>query len=168
MDNLDFGQVEEVSEHITILYAKNSPFVSMNKREPCEHEFVWSEQNNLGIPKMDSLHKMMFETAVLVRLITRGLREGDYEKGCDFLLNLIKEHFRIEECLMRTKDYPKVQSHEIWYQDFLSWLEGKLYTNATSHSSQVYEKVSYIEEWIIDHIFDFDFLYAEWLTKNEV
>jgi len=168
MDNFNSENLVKVSPHLIILYAKDPLWVPEEKLRLYEKEFSWPVQNNLEIPKIDSLHKMMFETAVLVRLITRGQIGGDYKKGFDFLLNLIKEHFRIEECLMRAKNYSKVNSHEDWYQEFLAWLDAKSYTNVTSISNEIYEKVFYIEEWIVDHIFDFDLLYAEWLKENKV
>ncbi len=137
--------------------------------------YYWNPENEIKIPVIDAFHKIMFEASVSIEMMVEAKERNNFALKLENLLNLIEWHFEEEESFLKRHKYPTVKPARDCHQEFLAWLLTRSYTTwllSRSHTDNVdfnelnLEKIQYIKTWVVDHIFDFDLLYANWLKEN--
>jgi hemerythrin len=117
----------------------------------------WTLEYSVNEERMDKQHQWLFE---LFNQIILHLAEEDPEEERRFLLELIGEledytriHFTEEENLMKSLDFPDIDSHILEHRKFEQKVREfkTLYTNALGQKTGT-EVFSFLREWLSDHI----------------
>lgn len=131
-----------------------------------------SEVGSTEVEEMQSIHE---KEVSLINEIDEMAREcvegsGDTEKlaqKLDEYIVHVKEHFRVEEELMREYNFPSYDLHEMAHQMFLADLQ-----YATKHWKELGDLnkiVAFVRkspEWIVSHIDSVDIPTAEYIAKK--
>jgi hemerythrin len=131
---------------------------------------VWKDEYSVGIEAIDRDHKKLlnlinqFQTAVLYRT---G-REFE-EEAFDALLEYTRTHFRREEDLMEEHGYPDFESHREQHRKMIAQVEACM-ARYMSEGRQVplEHAVSFLQDWLINHINGTDQQYSEFLISKGV
>jgi hemerythrin len=110
--------------------------------------FVWEDRYSVGDAEIDRQHRLMFELA-------NSLPEDlDRELADCAIMSLFKharEHFALEEEMMRRLGYPKLGHHVELHNDLILNLnEVSLRRFDSSEALLTFKR--FIYEWVIDHI----------------
>ncbi|MFW6365767.1 MAG: bacteriohemerythrin [Spirochaetota bacterium] len=117
------------------------------------NRIVWTTRYNIGIPKLDEQHLRL--VGILVRLqesVSEG--GGSCDMTCvqmilDELSDYASSHFRDEEKLMRSVDYPSFEEHVRAHRFFTdAVVEWKEKVNEKTPS----ELAVFLNEWLLEHI----------------
>jgi hemerythrin len=84
----------------------------------------WTPDLSVGVEKIDSQHKLLFEKAN--NLFEAGKKRKSKEviaEMLDFLDDYTKQHFRDEEAYMANISYPELEQHKTAHNSFISELE---------------------------------------------
>lgn len=118
--------------------------------------FLWKEEYNINIEKIDNQHKKLFDIG---RSLYRIIMEGDNSKkeniGKVFkeLKDYVLFHFHTEEKLMEENGYAHFQSHKNEHESFkkeIIRMENKSQTVA--EEDLIKEIFNFIFTWILNHI----------------
>lgn len=122
--------------------------------------FLWKDEYSIGIEKIDSQHKILFEIGrKLYKIVLKkeDTEKGDLEKVIQELKNYVIYHFREEEKFMMENKYVHFQSHKNQHKFFeneIKRLETKSQT--ATHEAVLKEVFDFIFTWILNHILKID------------
>lgn len=125
---------------------------------------AWSEELRLGFEEIDEQHKSLFDC------LSRLEGQADSDSRALAVLAAIKDlsdyvniHFFMEEGLMRSHNYPLVESH-VMEHEILSREFDRL--SHKSEQSDVFdETVKLLGDWLTNHIGNTDRHFALYLHK---
>lgn len=134
--------------------------------------FIWKEEFDLGIEKIDNEHKKLFEIGNRVNELTKSFYEGD--DNFDQIVVVINElsdyavyHFKNEEVLMEKHNYPNLEEHREEHEKFVFELNEidfeKIDDNQEEFLKKLLEK---IVGWIFNHILKEDHKYKNHIKEN--
>lgn len=125
------------------------------------NSFVWRDRYALGVPEMDSEHKLLIaKINSLVTGINDGLNADELKVLFADLAKYTQQHFSDEENYMISIGYPKIAEHKVIHQNLLSKVGGfsKKIDNGTLDSTVL---VAFLNDWLIKHILGADMRYAD-------
>ncbi|MBF0134204.1 MAG: hemerythrin family protein [Magnetococcales bacterium] len=107
----------------------------------------------------------------LINRVLDGMLGGQSEVGLsgllDDLIGFAREHFRREEELMRTHDYPELQSHREMHR-FLEKKVSGYKTAFLAGEAEVGLAAELMKDWIVLHIQGVDKRYTRYLNARGV
>ncbi len=131
---------------------------------------VWKDEYSVGIEAIDRDHKKLlnlinqFQTAVLYRT---G-REFEQE-AFDSLVEYTRTHFRREEDLMEEHGYPDFEPHREQHRQMIAQVEACMAQYMSEGRQVPLERaVSFLQDWLINHINGTDQQYSEFLISKGV
>ncbi|NMG64407.1 bacteriohemerythrin [Azoarcus indigens] len=129
--------------------------------------FEWSDAYHVGIGDIDEQHE---ELVALLNRLNAAIHERQGSKAVrrtlDELVNYTREHFAIEERLMRESGYPEYEEHRSYHEaliDQIHALQAKLDKGETSIT---FELLHFLRVWLIRHICDVDQRFGGWYVEN--
>ncbi|MGD8562082.1 MAG: bacteriohemerythrin [Desulfarculaceae bacterium] len=125
----------------------------------------WSQNLSVGVQQIDIQHQKLVQMVNdLYEAMSKG--EGD-QKIVDIISGLdvyVRTHFRTEEGLMKSKDYPELSQHKAEH-DKLTAQVGTLREDLKAGKKIVPVKVAgFLKDWLINHIQKTDKKYAPFLA----
>lgn len=114
----------------------------------------WNDGLSVGIQAIDDDHKKLVELInELYEALERGVQEDALERVFNNLERYIKYHFAREEELMLQHRFSETESHTRQHKQFIKDIERLKTSVLTSSSMSVAEEViSYLANWLIQHI----------------
>ena len=131
---------------------------------------TWNAMFNVGIKKIDDDH------LELVRLINKAYDEsrGDNSEqaiktSVAELINYTKKHFGMEESLMTTHKYPRAADHRAEHTKLIAAIEAfSRKINNGVDRAMISQHMSFLKEWLFDHIMKVDKDFGKHLKSKNV
>lgn len=132
----------------------------------------WEQRYEIGIPSIDSQHKMLITLANdLSELLTNAVDGEDvYDRMVVIITALFgytKDHFAHEEFLLQSVGYPELDAHKEEHSKFIAQLEAldlrALDDDQVAHGKKI---LNFLITWIFKHISDSDFSYQNVLLSK--
>lgn len=138
-------------------------------RSSPQSRFDETELIKLGNAEIDEQHHRMFllADAIVESLVNAGA-DGTGSDPLDLLQTFIDfsyQHFRFEEDLMRSVDYPGTEAHAEEHSALLTEIGGHRYRFELGHSN-VAQITVYLRDWINRHIDHKDRELVDWLKAE--
>jgi hemerythrin len=123
----------------------------------------WTEALSTGVPLLDEHHKAIFQW--LDELESAAVEErrlfGAY--AVTRLTHYVREHFMVEEALMKSAGYPGLAEHMAEHAVFRAKLKELQLKSVGQDISQ--EAVEFLRDWLGDHITCVDMAYVPYLNR---
>lgn len=129
--------------------------------------FEWDNSIALGIPTIDEQHKALF---AWINSLSDAVAAGDGADAVgDIIWNLITyvtEHFREEERLMLSCNYPGFEEHRTEHDRFVSRLQEIQVKFIDGHEMSK-NILDFLVEWLVTHIKGTDQGYSRFIHERE-
>ncbi len=109
-------------------------------------EIAWLPSFETGLPEIDAEHRSLIDA---IRKIETSLMEGDFGKCANQFAKFIdqsKSHFKNEEELLASIDFPRLEAHRIAHKKLLEMADKTLKTVETGLDQK--EATKCLEEMI--------------------
>lgn len=128
----------------------------------------WNDRLSVGISSIDREHKELIATLnQLYDAIRAGAAHATLSDVLERLDLYTHRHFTHEESLLTQSDYPDAERHRLEHANALSWLaETRRKYDAGISAGLSLEVVSYLKDWLFDHILGSDQKYAPHLHNH--
>jgi hemerythrin len=129
--------------------------------------FVWDESYLVGDGEIDGQHQYIFQ---LANSLTEDLDRKQIETAIVVLFKYVRQHFVLEEEMMKRMGYPKVREHIELHNDLIARL-GEIALRPFSGGEEMFAFKKFMYDWIVDHISTRDKDYARFsqtLARLEV
>ncbi|MFQ5643880.1 MAG: bacteriohemerythrin [Thiogranum sp.] len=141
------------------------PFI--HRRLSAKHFIQWKDEYNVGIESIDQQHRK------LVSLINQLQTAVDYSTGEEFerealdeLVDYTKTHFGFEEGMMEQYDYPDLEPHKAQHRKMIAKVEEVLAEYEQDHDRAMFQAVTFLKDWLINHINGTDKQYSSFLIEK--
>lgn len=130
----------------------------------------WSSDFETGFSAIDKDHRGLFETIQkLGQDIQAQKGQKDIRATIDSLLLYVAEHFEREERFMLRAGYPDFLNHKKAHDAFTDTVYSlRDFHNATPEAIDAQKIVSFLENWLIDHILKIDKQYEDYLSGKKI
>ncbi len=125
----------------------------------------WTEDLRTGVDVIDEQHQGIFSWFNELKQATDERRTLFAAYVVTRLGQYVREHFAIEETLLREKGYPRFEEHVAEHEAFRSQLR-ELKMKAIS-DAMVSEMVEMLREWLTRHILESDKDYARFIRAKD-
>jgi len=129
----------------------------------------WLDDWHLGIREIDRHH---LEMAELLNRIVRSLdSEMDSRSGEGTLrlflklLEKTRQHFKVEEAVMREYDYPRLGDHHREHVLLLAELQDFIREIEEGRRAFDLETMTSLKHWLINHVTESDLAFARYLQE---
>jgi hemerythrin len=130
-------------------------------------KIIWSNEFNLGIPEIDSQHKMIIEQ--INYLIENLDRSDNGSLNQEIIKNLDKyseEHFVTEEKYLRDHNYPDLENHLKVHEAFKMNTVHSAIKVMKGHVDVHEETIQFLKKWWTSHILKTDMEYRNFFLKS--
>ena len=127
----------------------------------------WNESYLTGHPIIDHQHEALFdEINQLVDAVARNQDEGELLRRVNHISEMIREHFRCEEQLMREQRYPEFAAHQHEHHQILENGEAllKQYKEGGVPLAELLPR--FISTWAVQHIVEDDARLAAFVRQR--
>lgn len=127
---------------------------------------LWRHQFSVGNDLIDSDHKYLLEIINRAELCLQAVDVAALTSVLDELANYGKSHFDREEIVARAVGYPKADllhvSHTVLVEHLKKFREAM---GSSWPQAKVDEFVTFLRDWLIQHVIKEDMQMKPWLTK---
>lgn len=127
----------------------------------------WRDEWLVGEVRIDDDHRAMVH---VINRLHGAVDQGDGKESVieimKTLLELTKEHFSYEECLMLLTDYPGAAGHQEVHMNLFSVVNIMAYNMEPSDEEIVLDTIAFFEDWFIDHVETEDAPFGRFLTAR--
>ncbi|HOV26108.1 MAG TPA: bacteriohemerythrin [Pseudobacteroides sp.] len=132
----------------------------------------WNEKFSVNINVIDEQHKKLFEIGrrIYDELCITGEhdRYDEISKIFDELNEYVEYHFKFEEELMEKCGYPNLEIHKMQHRFFIKKLEKEKNRDIDANQKEsLVRLISFIADWIVQHILGEDMAYKEALMMTK-
>lgn len=124
--------------------------------------FVWDDKYSVGNPEIDAQHQGLFE---LGNKLSEVLEGQEVNPVVMRLYKYTREHFLLEEEMMRSIGFPLYEEHKILHENLISELN-EISASPFDSEESVLKFKKFVYDWLIDHILNKDMLYFEFSQKK--
>lgn len=124
---------------------------------------VWKDSFNIGVIAMDEQHKLFVGYLnELYNAMQTGNSEAIVEPTLNRLTDYITSHFAAEEAIMKSVNYPMLQTQIEQHAYFISELTflKSSFLNKTQTAQNI---LLFLKDWFLHHITTEDLKYAEFV-----
>ncbi len=130
--------------------------------------FQWSDDFNIGLPKIDEQHK---ELVRLLNALHIALREQsapeDSREILDTLADHTRMHFAVEEGMMRVSEYPGLAGHKQNHADLLGQVRALQNKLDAGQATISFELLHFLKHWLIHHINESDKYFGDYYCASD-
>jgi hemerythrin-like metal-binding protein len=122
----------------------------------------WKDEYALGIPAVDLQHQRMFDC--IAGMATTGPNPlVGAPAACSIVqfADLLRQHFSLEEHMMRSLHYPALDSHIEQHRQFQADVDELGKTSPVSPGGVAHETIAGFQAWQREHVATSDRLYVE-------
>lgn len=126
----------------------------------------WTQEYSVGIKEIDNQHQgLIIIINELFNLMTVGKAKDNLIEIFDHLTDYSKKHFFAEELMMVKYAYNDYQQHKNEHAKFIEKLNGLKSDFANGKVTISLEVLSFLKDWLINHIQISDKKYAPHISK---
>lgn len=135
-------------------------------------QLIWKEEYNLGIKSIDEQHQKLIDLINDLYLAKRSDAATELiEKVITGLIDYTEYHFIFEEKWFERINYENqedhIKEHQV-FRDKLKKYQKELNKNDTIPVSMVQNLVSWLQEWLVDHILVTDRKYIGAFAQSDI
>ena len=127
-------------------------------------KIIWKDQYNTGIDIIDMQHKRLLK--LINYLSEEGEKDGMTAYIFEELSQYIKQHFKVEEDILKKSNYKEFAAHKNQHKEFSQWLRAVQQSyNIGGISNELLAKnvEEFLRQWLINHILISDMAYVSHL-----
>ena len=128
---------------------------------------VWKDEHLLGIAAIDLQHKRIFDC--FVTIAREGLSKHDSWLADDSfvrLVDVLRQHFALEESMMRKLGYPELANHIEEHRQFDAELHALAQKSVGTKRRVSHELLNIFEKWLHKHIMTSDRDYVDFFAST--
>jgi len=130
---------------------------------------TWDTSYSVSVKSCDTEHQKLFD---LINQLHEAMKLG---QGRTIVAPIVHElekytqtHFRAEEALLQSAQYPKLDHHRLQHQKFVAQVKQfKDDLNAGSIGSSI-AVLTFLKDWLAEHIKQTDKMYSEYLNSHGI
>lgn len=128
--------------------------------------FVWEDGYKIGQEEMDAEHLILFALLNQLDVNINADRAGDcLDDVLNALGSYIDYHFAHEEALMRSWNYPGLETHSAVHREFIKELASLRAQVKGADALRAALKVrGFVLDWLLGHILETDVDYAAFIA----
>ena len=127
-------------------------------------DLEWKDEYSVGIPALDFQHRRIFDCLVT---IAQGPTDDDKlraEAEIIKLLNLLQEHFSLEESMMQSLHYPEIARHTEEHRRFHADVRDLAQKSLRNKGGVSHEAIKVTHRWLREHIMTTDRHYLSFFS----
>ena len=129
----------------------------------------WKDEYSVGIDSIDQQHKRLVNLInQLHTAVTYSTGEEFEREALDELVDYTKTHFTYEEGLMEQNGYPDFDSHKAQHKQMIEKVGEVLAEYERDQDTAMNNALSYLSDWLINHINGTDKQYSSFLIDKGV
>lgn len=119
----------------------------------------WKDEYSVGNELLDGQHRRLIE------LVDALGGDADLGEVLDGLRQYGDAHFRAEEDLLQTTDYPDLEKHRSYHDAFRTWLEdvAEAHRSGGTGAPAREDVQSYLRVWLANHLLVYDKAFEPYL-----
>lgn len=131
--------------------------------------FNWDERLEFGFESIDSDHKILVGLINdLYSAMTKGEAKVIIQDIVAKLVDYARVHFKREEFYMQTINYSEINSHISQHDEFTRRVDSFVEKLDSGISNISIEVITFLRDWLINHILHTDKKFVAELMKNEI
>lgn len=112
---------------------------------------IWTDAVTVGFDALDKDHQAI--VSLLNHIMRCSVDEAGVDGIIEELIDYIHYHFRREEAIMETCDYPALENHRKFHQEFIAQVSEKAETCRNERSQKSLNQFrKFSKDWLFDHI----------------
>jgi hemerythrin len=123
----------------------------------------WTEALSTGVSLLDEHHRAIFQWLAELERAAVDERRLFGAYAVTRLSHYVREHFTVEEALMKSVGYPGLADHLAEHAVFRAKLR-ELQTESVGHDIS-HDAVKFLSDWLCDHITRVDMAYVPYLKR---
>jgi hemerythrin len=123
----------------------------------------WTEALSTGVSLLDEHHRAIFQWLAELERAAVDERRLFGAYAVTRLSHYVREHFTVEEALMKSVGYPGLADHLAEHAVFRAKLR-ELQTESVGHDIS-HDAVKFLSDWLCDHIARVDMAYVPYLKR---
>ncbi len=131
--------------------------------------FEWKDKYALGIHEIDAQHRALVD---LINRLFAAMQSGAGKDVLDETLaglaDYSRRHFLTEELLMGNYDYPDLEAHKREHRAFSEEIASFRDAFQSGNTGISIQLISYLRDWLDDHICRTDHTYGAYLREKGV
>lgn len=130
--------------------------------------FQWNERFETGNAFIDEQHKHFINLAKQVGdMYARPINKDELQEALDGLIAYIKKHFKDEEKLMRSVNYPKLKEQHEQHKEIIRNINDILHKAKTTN--QLKESLyTIVRTWFLRHVMQEDTEIGKFMKENNI
>lgn len=129
-------------------------------------ELEWKDEYLVGIPPLDLQHKRIFDCFITIAEGSTRHDTLNAEFALARLVGLLRDHFALEESMMRTLLYPEVEQHIEEHRQFHADVHALAQRSLRVKQSVPREAIKVAQHWLRDHIMTSDRHYVDFFSNS--
>lgn len=127
----------------------------------------WKDTYAIGVKEVDEQHRALFDLFEQIEdALGSDAPEGVVADAMRALVVYVTDHFRDEERLMRSIDYPHREAHERLHREFVQRVVGFLRRIKAGQVITVHELGRFLHAWLVEHVLGEDMRMAHTLRAR--
>lgn len=129
----------------------------------------WKDEYSVGIDSIDQQHRRLVNLInQLHTAVTYSTGEEFEREALDELVDYTKTHFTYEEGLMEQNGYPDFDAHKAQHNQMIEKVGEVLAEYEKDQDTAMNNALSYLSDWLINHINGTDKQYSSFLIGKGV
>jgi len=130
-------------------------------------ELRWSDALQVGVPSIDAGHHGLAALIdAIERAVSRGEDASDVQELLARLVEDTREHFDVEQNLMRTTGFPGRDAHEREHERLLGHVSMLLNNRASGQSRMTVDDARALRDWLMHHVAEADQALGRYLLST--
>jgi len=127
----------------------------------------WEKKYSVNIPEIDKQHQHLIE---ILNTLYDSMRTGEAKKNMQHILEELISytdmHFKTEEKYFETYHYPTRVEHRKHHDELRAQVIDFKEKFNSGHSTISIERMTFLKNWIHNHILNEDMQYSEFLSSR--
>ena len=166
---LSFGAVgvKHAAPWLTLIAAALLPLV--RRAEQCSEFLTWKTEYATGLRVIDEEHKKLLTLINSVLAAVHCNTGEEFERhALNELVEYTKYHFRREEELMSSNQFPDYEGHKAQHDQMIEQVEGFIRRYEERGRDALKDVADYLKLWLLQHILVTDRKYGPFLQERGV
>ncbi len=166
-----YGEAEKMRDDVQSFLFKVNCLVDDREQAISDlPSLEWNDRFSVNDRAIDTDHRRLF---TLFNEVAQAMREGQgksvLQQTFGTLVDYADHHFKREEQVMASVDYPNLAAHRREHQDFVAKVQAlRNQLAAYSSNTLAIETFEFIKSWLINHIQKSDRAYAPYIRPARV
>jgi len=131
--------------------------------------YVWTEKYSVGFKSLDQDHQALFGLVnQLYEAMSQGKAKTILSETLNQLITYTRTHFKREEILFTTTNYPETKEHKQQHDLFIAKVTEFKKQFESGNQKISIELIKFLSDWLVNHILISDKKYTNHFRKYNV